>query len=95
MSYTDLIVKPVITEKATKQQEKENKYVFKVHPGASKIQIAREIERLFNVKVRKVNMMKRPGKKRRVRYKEGLTPSWKRAIVTLAAGDQIEIYEGL
>ena len=69
----------------------ENKYVFRVANDANKIQIKQAVEEIYNVTVKKVNTINTLGKWKRVRYKEGKTPDWKKAIVTLKQGDKIEI----
>lgn len=69
----------------------DNKYIFRVAEDANKIQIRQAIEEVYNVKVIKVNTLKMHGKWRRLRYQTGRTPDWKKAIVTLKAGDKIEI----
>ncbi len=84
----DLILKPIITEKATLQME-ENKYVFDVLPKATKPEIKAAIESLFDVTVTSVNTLKLPRKQRRVGRFIGYKPQYKRAIVTLQEGDSI------
>lgn len=85
------IVKYVMrTEKGTRMLP-ENKYLFHVALDANKIQIKQAVEEIYNVTVRKVNTLKVRGKWKRVRYKEGKTPDWKKAVVTLKQGDKIEI----
>ena len=69
-----------------------NKYTFEVAPGACKEEIADAVESLFDVTVLKVNTMWVKPKKKRVRYVAGFTRKWKKAIVTIADGDQIEIF---
>ncbi len=69
----------------------ENKYVFHVASDANKIQIKQAVEDVYNVKVLSVNTLKMHGKWKRMRYKAGKTPDWKKAIVTLKQGDKIEI----
>ena len=69
----------------------ENKYIFHVAIDANKIQIKQAVEDIYNVTVKKVNTLKAHGKWRRVRYKEGKTPDWKKAVVTLRQGDKIEV----
>lgn len=90
-----VILRPVITEKSTRQREKQNKVTFEVKQDAEKHAIKRAVERMFEVKVEKVNVQHRPGKMRRVRFREGLTRETKRAVVTLAAGSKIEFFEGI
>lgn len=87
----DLILKPIVTEKATLLME-QNKYVFDVVRQATKTQIKAAIEALFEVKVEKVNTTIPPRKKRRVGRFVGYKPSHKRAIVTLREGDSITLF---
>lgn len=94
MYAQDVILRPVITEKSTRLME-ENKYTFYVHPQATKIDIRRAVEELFQVRVLEVRTMRVPGKTRRVGRFTGRTPERKKAIVKLAPGDKIEIFEGL
>lgn len=94
MDYTDIILAPVVTEKSTVLRES-GKYVFKVNPNATKIQIKEAVRRLFNVKVLDCTVMNVRGKNRRVRYQAGKTSSWKKAIVKLPEGEKIKIFEGV
>ncbi|NJN87497.1 MAG: 50S ribosomal protein L23 [Leptolyngbyaceae cyanobacterium SL_7_1] len=87
----DLVRRPIVTEKATIQLE-DNKYTFEVAPQATKDDIKAAIESLFDVKVTKVNTHKPPRKARRVGRFMGHRPQYKRAIVTLAAGDSITLF---
>ncbi len=84
----DLVIKPVITEKATLLME-QNKYVFEVQPKASKPEIKAAIESLFEVSVTKVNTLLPPRKKKRVGRFVGYKPRYKRAIVTLKETDSL------
>lgn len=93
MDYTDVIIAPVLTEKSNDLRA-EGKYVFKVSPRATKIEVKEAVRRLFNVKVERCTVMNVEGKVRRLRYRAGKTSSWKKAIVTLAKGDAIKIFEG-
>lgn len=86
----DIIINPVLTEKITEMGESQNKYAFRVRRDSNKKEIGRSIEELFNVKVEKVNTVTMRGKKKRVRFKIGRTPDWKKAIVTLREGQTIE-----
>ncbi len=93
----DVIIRPLITEKATRLSG-ENKYAFAVRKHANKTQIKEAVEKGFpgNVKVTAVNVMIMKGKPFRVRgnrIKHG--PDWKKAVVTLAPGDKIELFEGV
>ncbi|MEL3905693.1 MAG: 50S ribosomal protein L23 [Treponema sp.] len=93
MHYTDVIIAPVLTEKSNEMRER-RKYVFKVDPRSTKIQIKEAVRKLFNVKVENCAVVNVDGKKRRVRYRAGKTASWKKAIVTLADGESIKVFEG-
>ena len=88
----DLIQTVQLTEKASLLSEKLNKYVFRVNPRANKIQIKQAIELLFKKKVVDVNTCNYAGKKKRERTAAfGRKSDWKKAIVTLKAGDKIEL----
>lgn len=86
----DLVRRPIVTEKATRLME-ENKYTFEVTPTATKPEIKAAIEDLFEVKVVQVNTQRPPRKKRRVGKFIGFKSQYKRAIVTLAPGDEDKI----
>ncbi|MDJ0798024.1 MAG: 50S ribosomal protein L23 [Calothrix sp. MO_167.B12] len=86
----DLIRRPIVTEKATMLME-QNKYTFEVTPKATKPEIKAAIEDLFDVKIVQVNTMLPPRKKRRVGRFIGYKPQYKRAIVTVAPGDEEKI----
>jgi large subunit ribosomal protein L23 len=88
----DIIVKPVISEKTYGLLD-ENKYTFIVDPRANKTQIKQAIETIFEVKVLSVNTMNRPGKRKRRGLIVGKRPDTKRAIVTVAPGDEIELFD--
>jgi large subunit ribosomal protein L23 len=88
----DTIKTVLLTEKATLLSEKLNKYVFRVHPEANKIQIKRSVELLFKKKVVGVNTANFIGKKKRERRADfGKRPDWKKAIVTLQAGEKLDL----
>ena len=91
----DIIISPVVSEKSYALIE-QNVYTFRVHPDASKPEIHDAVEAIFNVTVVKVNTLNRKGKAQRVRRtnKMGHRPDTKRALVTVAAGDRIELFEG-
>jgi large subunit ribosomal protein L23 len=89
----DIILKPVVSEKSYGLLD-EGKYTFLVDPEANKSQIRHAVEEVFRVKVIGVNTLNRPGKRRRTRYGWGKRPDTKRAIVTLADGDRIDIFGG-
>lgn len=95
MNARDIILAPIITEKAVSQLG-EKKYTFKVADGANKIQIAEAVEEIFEVKVAKVNTISMKGHKRRMGRSEGYTSDWKKAIVTLTADSKtIAFFDGL
>ena len=78
---------PCLTEKASLQQEMNNKIVFKVHPAANKIEIKQAVEKMFNVKVGNVRTTSMRGKQKRVGRYVGRTQDWKKAYVTLSEGE--------
>jgi large subunit ribosomal protein L23 len=90
-NLADLIIKPLVTEKATLLME-QNQYVFEVVPKATKPDIKAAIESLFDVKVTSVNTARPPRKKKRVGRFLGFKPQIKRAIVTLKEGDTIPLF---
>jgi large subunit ribosomal protein L23 len=95
MTPSDLLRRPVITEKATAARGA-GVYAFAVAPGATKPDVKRAVEAAFKVKVRSVRTMNQPGKKKRLRTQRyGRRPDWKKAIVTLAPGEKIAFFEGL
>ena len=97
-NYADIVIRPIVSEKAYYARE-DRKYVFEVAKDANKIQIKEAIEKLFKVKVEKVNVINvKPKPKRDIRRgamaKEGYTRTWKKAIVTLKEGYTIKELEG-
>jgi len=90
----EVLRRPLITEKNTALQA-EGKYTFEVAREANKHQVKQAVEKAFNVRVTAVNVITVPGKGRRVGRRLVLTPSWKKAIVTLTPGDKIEFFEGV
>ena len=86
-----IIKQPIVTEKSTIATERANAYTFLVDMHANKIEIKQAIEKIFKVKVDKVRTQVRKGKPRRVRFKLGYQPDWKRAVVTLKEGQKIEM----
>ena len=94
MHVFQTLKRPVITEKSTLLSER-NKYVFEVLPNANKAQVREAVERAFSVRVTSVNMVRNPGENRRLRNGRRLrTPGVKKAIVTVAPGDAIQLFEG-
>jgi large subunit ribosomal protein L23 len=92
MDNVNVIIKPLVTEKSTHQQQTRNAYAFQVNPEANKQQIRQAVERIYNVKVRDVRTMTRKGKPRRSRFKMTKTSDWKRAIVVLDENSRIELF---
>jgi len=91
--HRDIILRPVVSEKTYNLLD-ENKYTFIVAPKANKTEIKIAIEQIFKVKVVSVNTLNRRGKTRRTRYGLGKKVDTKRAIVTVAEGDRIDIFSG-
>ena len=89
----DVLLKPVISETSYGLID-ENKYTFLVHPDANKTQVKIAVEQVFNVKVTSVNTINRQGKRKRMRRGFGRRNDTKRAIVTVAPGDRIDIFGG-
>ena len=94
MSFEDVLIEPVLSEKATALRE-QNKYTFIVAPGATKFEIKEAVRKLFNVKVVDCTTINVAGKVKRLRGKPGRTSSYKKAIVKLAAGETIKVFEGV
>jgi len=90
--HTNVIIKPLITEKSTHQQTTLNAYAFQVASWANKPQIRDAVQRLYNVKVKDVRTMNRKGKPRRSRFKMTHTAGFKRAIVVLDENSRIELF---
>lgn len=91
----DIILKPIITEKSM-IGVRDRKYSFKVDRNANKIQISQAVEKLFDVKVEKVNVVNVRGRQKRVGRYQGYTPNWKKAVVTLKGDSKpIEFFEGM
>ncbi len=90
-SVYDVIVRPIVSERSYDLME-QGKYTFEVAKSACKEEIADAVEKIFKVHVVKVNTMNVRGKMKRVRYQSGMTRSWKKAVVTVADGESIEIF---
>ncbi len=93
-NMNDVLIQPVLSEKATALRE-QNKYVFKVASDATKTQIKEAVSKLFNVKVVNCTTINVFGKMKRLRGRPGRTASWKKAIVRLAPGETIKVFEGV
>jgi large subunit ribosomal protein L23 len=90
-----IIQKPLVTERSMVLRDTQNKYMFKVHTRATKPEIRKAIEELFSVKVTDVKTMNVAGKPKRLGRSFGRRPAWKKAIVTVAQGQAIEIYDAV
>ena len=88
-----IVHRALITEKGTQRREAANQYFFEVSETANKIEIKRAVQQIFNVKVKEVRTMNMPPKPRRYGRYTGMSQSWKRAVVTLEAGQSIELFE--
>lgn len=94
MHIYEVLRRPVVTEKSTRLQE-ESKYVFEVAKVANKPMIKEAVEKAFSVKVLAVNTIMMRGKTKRLGPRMVQRPDWKKAVVTLRAGDRIEFFEGV
>jgi large subunit ribosomal protein L23 len=95
MNLSDVIKRPLITEKATLLKGTSNAVLFAVDTRANKKEVREAVEKLFKVKVVDVRTMTVPGKVKRRGRTAGLRPGWKKAVVTLKEGDKIEFFEGV
>ncbi|HPD22318.1 MAG: 50S ribosomal protein L23 [Pseudomonadota bacterium] len=93
--YTQIIKRPIVTEKGTMLRQEENQVVFAVAKHANKIEIKKAVEELFSVHVEDVKTMNMNGKTKRFGMHTYRRPDWKKAIVTLRSGESIEFYEGV
>jgi large subunit ribosomal protein L23 len=93
MSARDIILRPIVTEKSLKNQEEDNKVTFEVKKGANKTQVKLAVEEIFNVKVEKVNIVNTPNKTKRLGRYVGTVGGIRKAVVKLADGYSINLYE--
>jgi len=93
MTPNEILIRPVVTEKSTLLHER-GKYVFQVSKLATKRQIASSVEEVFDVAVVKVRTLRVRGKTKRYGRSVSRRPDWKKAIITLRAGDAIQLFEG-
>ena len=91
MTAQDIIIKPIITEKSSISMA-EGKYTFEVASSATKTEVKKAVEQLFNVKVVSVNTVSMPGKQKRMGVHTGKTPDWKKAIVKIDTNPSEETY---
>ena len=96
MDYTKILIRPIVTEKASVLREKQGQIAFLVAPKANKIEICKAVEAAFTVKVEKVNVVTvKPRDRKRQGRVKGRIPGYRKAYVTLAAGEKIEFFEGV
>lgn len=93
--YTQIVKRPIVTEKGTVLRQEQNKVVFAVARNANKIEIKKAVEELFGVHVEDVRTLNMNGKSKRYGMHAYKRPDWKKAIVTLKSGESIEFYEGV
>jgi large subunit ribosomal protein L23 len=91
----DIIVRPILTEKLTELRETQRKIAMLVRADANKVEIKKAVEITLKVKIEKVNVMNVMGKTRRMGRMSGKKPDWKKAIVTMKAGEKLELFEGV
>jgi len=94
MTLEQVLIAPVLSEKSNELRE-QGKYVFKVDRAATKTDVKEAVRKLFNVKVVDCTVMTVGGKRKRVRSRPGMTASWKKAVVRLAPGETIKVFEGV
>lgn len=99
MKLTEVLVKPILTEKANNQQEKLRKYAFRVNRKANKLEIKSAIEEFYGVSVTEVNTVVVPGKNKtrytKAGFIKGVKPAYKKAYVTVAEGEAIDLYANI
>ncbi len=99
MKAADVLIKPIVTEKANAQQEKLGKYAFKVRPQANKLEIKKAVEAFYGITVVDVHTVVVPAKTKsrftKAGFIKGRKPSYKKAVVTLAKGDTIDLYANI
>jgi large subunit ribosomal protein L23 len=93
LNPNQVLLAPVVTEKSYEQID-DRKYSFRVHPDAHKTQVRQAVEELFHVRVERVNIIKVQPKPKRRGLRRGVRPGWKKAIVQLREGDEIEVFQG-
>ena len=92
---SQVVRKPLVTERFAELRERDNKFIFEVHPDANKHEIRDAVQEFFQVTVEDVRTIRMPRKSRRVGKFMGRKPEWKKAIVVLAEGQSIEFFEGV
>jgi len=94
LEYRAILIEPVLTEKTNSLRE-EGKFVFKVDPRATKIQVKEAVRKLFNVHPISCTIINVTPKPKRLKYRSGYTANWKKAIVRLQNGETIKVFEGV
>lgn len=99
MNPAEVLIKPLLTEKANAQQEKLNRFAFKVNRRANKLEIKKAVEEFYGVTVAEVNTIVVPGKNKtkftKSGYIKGVKPAYKKAYITVAEGEKIDLYENI
>ena len=99
MQLAEVLIKPILTEKANGQQEKLKRYAFKVSRKANKLEIKKAVEDFYGVSVVDVNTLVVPGKNKtkftKAGFVKGVKPAYKKALVTIAEGDTIDLYANI
>jgi len=96
MHNTQILIRPLVSEKSNYLKEFQNKVAFVVHPRANKLEIKKAVESIFNVSVDKVNIVRRNSlKRKRFGRVSGRVPGYRKAYITLSPGDKIEFFEGV
>jgi large subunit ribosomal protein L23 len=95
MDFYQVLKRPLVSEKSTKQKEQSNQIVFEVDRRANKVLVRNAVENIFKVQVMDVQVVNVKGKERRLGRNVGRKPDWKKAIVRLAPGENIEFFEGV
>ncbi|MBU0937289.1 MAG: 50S ribosomal protein L23 [Spirochaetes bacterium] len=93
MQYESILIEPVLSEKTNAMRE-QGQYVFRVDPRANKTQVKEAVRRLFDVHPVSCSIVNVKGKPKRLRNRAGYTSDWKKAIVRLAKGETIKVFEG-
>ena len=95
LNFADILLRPLVTEKSMGLSEAHNQVAFEVHPSANKIQVRQAVETLFDVTVTGVRVLNMVGKEKRFGTRLGRRKNWKKAIVHLAEGQSLDVFEGM
>lgn len=91
MNYIDVLISPILSEKSVTAKDEQNRYTFRVNPKSTKPEIKKAVESLFKVKVTAVRTANLPGKLHKVGRHEGYRSDWKKAVVSVKAGQKIDM----